>query len=138
LTRHAERLLAPLRERFQAASRVVLAATRLDGRVASASYTFALPTAAAGSVRLGLEAALDRVAWDGQPAVEIVLTLAGITDRPGQQLTLFDLNPDSRARLQTILNRLAARFGSDAFRLAALTDPDSPLPERRTSWRTFA
>ena len=137
LALHAERLLAPLRERFQAVSRVVLAVTRVDGRIVSSSYTFAMPAAAATPVRLGLEAALDRIAWDEQPAVELTLTLAGITDLPGQQLTLFDLDPDSRSRLRATLDRLAARFGPDAFRLAALTDPDNLLPERRISWSRF-
>src|SRR5450759_118880 len=137
LGRHAERLLVPLRERFQVISRVALSVTRADGRVVPAGYTFALPAAAPGPVRFALATALDRVAWDGQPASEITLTLAGITDLPGRQLTLFDLNPDSRARLQATLDQLAARFGPDAFRFASLTDPDNPLPERRVSWRTY-
>jgi hypothetical protein len=143
LGQRAERLLSPLQERLQEAGRVTLLVTRADGRAVAASYTFPQPTAAAGVVRLGLAAALDRVAWDGQPAVEIALTLAGIQDAPGRQLALFDLaqaaaggnSPQGRARLEAALRRLAARFGPDAFRLAALVDPDNPLPERRVSWR---
>ena len=69
--------------------------------------------------------------WNGQGAAEITLTLAGITDAPGQQLTLFDLQDDSRARLTSLLDRLAARFGAEAFRLASLADPDHLLLERR-------
>jgi hypothetical protein len=73
--------------------------------------------------------------------MEVTLTLAGITDAPGQQLTLFEAGEsggDSRARLTATLDRLAARFGADAFRLATLADPDHPLPERRAAfapWR---
>ena len=137
LERQAEKLLAPLRERFQVISRVALSVTRADGRVVPAGYTFALPAAAPGPIRFALATALDRVVWDGQPAGEITLTLAGITDLPGRQLTLFDLNPDNQARLQATLDQLAARFGPDAFRFASLTDPDNPLPERRISWWTY-
>jgi protein ImuB len=137
LVHHAGRMLAPLHERLQAAGRAVLAVTRIDGRVIPAGYTFPMPTAALERVRLGLAAALDRVAWDGQAAAEITLTLAGITDAPGPQLTLFDFDVDGRARLRATLDRLVARFGPDAFRLATLTDPHNPLPERRASWRKY-
>jgi hypothetical protein len=69
--------------------------------------------------------------------IEVTLTLAGITDAPGQQLTLFDtgeIGGDSRARLTVTLDRLAARFGTEAFRLAMLADPDHLLPERRAAF----
>ncbi len=143
LGQRAERLLSPLQESLQEAGRVTLLVTRADGRTVPASYTFPQPTAAAGAVRLGLAAALDRITWDGQPAVEIALTLAGIQDAPGRQLALFDLaqaaaggnSPQGRARLEAALRRLAAGFGPDAFRLATLVNPDNPLPERRVSWR---
>ena len=108
----------------------------MAGRCRSATCS-PQPTAAAEPIRLALAAAVARVAWHDEGAAEIVLTLAGITDAPGGQLTLFDLTPDSRARLSATLDRLAARFGADAFRLASLTDPDNPLPERRASWQNF-
>jgi hypothetical protein len=81
---------------------------------------------------------LSRAAWDGQAAADVTLTLAGITDAPGEQLALFDAGEDSRSRLSALLDRLAARFGPDVFRLATLADPEDPLPERRASlagWR---
>jgi hypothetical protein len=126
-------LLPPLQERFQAAAYVELTVTRTDRRVIPVRHTFALPTAASEPVRLAVAGALDRVTWDGEPATEISLTLGGITDAPARQLTLFDFDSDNRARLQATLDRLSARFGPDSFRLAALIDPDDPLPERRTS-----
>jgi nucleotidyltransferase/DNA polymerase involved in DNA repair len=134
LWRRGERLLAPLQERFQAVSRIALLATRADGRIVPGSHTFPQPAAAAAAVRLGLATALDRVAWDEQPAAEITLTLAGITDAPGRQLTLFDLDYDNSSRLQHTLDRLATRFGPEAFRFAVLASPENPLPERRVSW----
>ena len=75
--------------------------------------------------------------WDGQGAAEITLTLAGITDAPAQQLTLFDPQDDDRARLSALLDRLAARFGADAFRLASLADPDHLLLERRAAFQPW-
>jgi protein ImuB len=139
LMHRAGKLLTSLARRLQAASRITLAVTRVDGRVVPVSHTFPLPTAAAEPVRLAIGAALGRVAWERQAASEITLTLAGITDAPGEQLALFDGGEDSsRSRLNTLLDRLAARFGPEAFRLATLADPDNPLPERRASlagWR---
>jgi len=138
LMHRAGKLLASLAGRLQAASRVTLQVTRADGRIVPAGHTFPLPTAADEPVRLAIRAALGRVAWEGQGAAEITLTLGGITDAPGEQRTLFDVAEDSRSRLGALLDRLATRFGPEAFRLATLADPDNPLPERRVSlagWR---
>jgi protein ImuB len=138
LMQRTGKLLVSLAARLQAAGRVVLEITRADGRVVPVSHTFPQPTAAVEPVRLAVGAALSRAAWDGQAAAEITLTLAGITDAPGEQLALFDAGEDNRSHLSALLERLAARFGPDAFRLATLADPDNPLPERRASlagWR---
>jgi nucleotidyltransferase/DNA polymerase involved in DNA repair len=138
LMHRAGKLLSSLAGRLQAASRVTLEITRADGRVVPVSHAFPLPTAAAEPVRLAIGAALGRVAWEGQGATEITLTLAGITDAPGEQLALFDVEENSRSRLGVLLDRLATRFGPEAFQLATLTDPDNPLPERRAGlsrWR---
>jgi hypothetical protein len=53
---------------------------------------------------------------------------------PGQQLALFELQDDGRARLSVLLSRLSERFGADAFRLASLADPDNLLLERRATF----
>ena len=136
LLQRADRLLGPLRDRLQAVARLLLTITRADGRTIPVSHTFPQPTAAAEPVRLALAGLLDRVPWDGQGAAEITLTLAGITDAPAQQLTLFDPQDDDRARLSP-LDRLAARFGADAFRLASLADPDNLLLERRADFQPW-
>jgi nucleotidyltransferase/DNA polymerase involved in DNA repair len=138
LVQRSAKLLASLAGRLQAASRINLEVVRADRRVVPVSHVFPLPTAAVEPVRLAIGAALGRVAWEGQGAVEITLTLAGITDAPGEQLALFDVEEGGRSRLDALLDRLAARFGPEAFRLATLTDPDNSLPERRASlarWR---
>ena len=137
LLQRADRLLVPLRDRLQAVARILLAITRADGRTIPVSHTFPLPTAAAEPVRLALVSLLDHMTWDGQGAAEITLTLAGITDAPAQQLTLFDPQDDDRARLSALLDRLAARFGADAFRLASLADPDHLLLERRAAFQPW-
>jgi nucleotidyltransferase/DNA polymerase involved in DNA repair len=134
LLARADKLLAPLRERLQAAARLALNVTRADGRVIPVSHTFPLPTAALPTVRHALASLLDRITWAGEGAAEVVVILAGITDAPSPQLTLFDLDgadDDQRGRLTATLERLAARFGADAFRLATLADPDHLLIERR-------
>lgn len=139
LLRQANKLLTPLRDQLQAIARVLLHVTRADGRTIPLAHIFPHPTAAAEPVRLALAGLLARAPWDGQAAAEIVLTLAGITDAPGHQLLLFeDAADDNRARLTATLDRLAARFGADAFRLASLADPDNLLFERRAAfgpWR---
>ena len=137
LIRRADRLLVPLRDRLQALARLLITITRADDRVIPVSHTFPVPTAAAEPVRLALVSLLERVTWDGQGAVEITLTLAGITDAPAQQLTLFDPQDDDGARLSALLARLAARFGADAFRLASLSDPDHLLLERRAAFQPW-
>ena len=137
LIRLADRLLIPLRDRLQAVARILLTITRADGRMIPVGHTFPLPTAAGAPVGLALAGLLDRVAWDGQDAAEMALTLAGISDAPTQQLTLFDPLDDGRARLSALLERLAARFGADAFRLASLSDPDHLLLERRATFQPW-
>lgn len=146
LTYRAEQLLTPLRGQLQAVGRVRLVATRADGRVVAGGHVFPLPTAARETVRLGLAAALDRLTWDEQPAVEITLTLGDIRDGPVQQLTLFDASlwsaedgdaRHNRAALRAVLDQLAARYGPDAFRMAILNNAGHPLPERRAGWRPF-
>lgn len=140
LRRQADRLLAPLRDRLQAVGRLALHITRADGRTIPLTHVFPQPTAAAEPVRLALAGLLERMTWDGESATEITLTLAGITDAPGSQLTLFDLDgadDGNRTRLTATLDRLAARFGADAFRLASLADPDNLLFERRAAFQPW-
>lgn len=138
LAHRADRLLDPLRDRLQAIARILLTITRADGRTIPVTHVFPQPTAAAGPVRLALTNLLARAPWEGQGATEITLTLAGITDTPGQQLTLFvDTTDNTRTRLTATLDRLAARFGANAFRLASLTDPDNLLLERRAAFQSW-
>ncbi len=136
LMARAAKLLAPLHARLQAVGRLTLAITRADGRSFPANHIFPLPTAHTEAIRAALSAALDRVAWDGEGAAEITLTLADITDAPAQQLALFDA-PTPRALLAATLDRLSARFGPQTFQMAVLADPVHPLPERRVTWRMF-
>ncbi len=140
LVARADRLLAPLRDRLQAAARLLLSVTRGDGRVVPVSHTFPLPTTELAPMRHALASLLARVTWDDEGAAEVVVTLAGITDAPSPQLTLFDLDgadDDNRARLTATLDRLAVRFGADAFRLASLADPDHRLLERRAAFQPW-
>lgn len=135
LLQRAERLLRPLRGRLQAIARLLLAVTRADGRTIPISHTFPLPTAAWEAIRLALAGLLPRLTADGQGVTEVTLTLAGITDTPGQQLALFaDTTAAPRSRLTATVDRLAGRFGADAFRLACVPDPDHVLLERRAAF----
>jgi nucleotidyltransferase/DNA polymerase involved in DNA repair len=135
LWKQVQRLLLPLQERMQAISRINLTATRVDGRVLPSTHTFPVPTAAGERVRLALGTAFDRIRWEEQPATEFTVSLAGITDAPCPQLTLFDFDTDNHKRLHKALEHLALRYGETTFCQAALVDPDNLLPERRASWR---
>jgi protein ImuB len=136
LLRQANALLEPVRRQLQAVSRLELLVTRGDRRAVAASHVFPAPTALTNTVRLALGALLERLAWDGEGAADATLTLAAITDAPAPQLTLFD-TPSPRETLALTLDGLAARYGRDAFRMAVLSEPDHPLPERRASWQEF-
>ena len=136
LVRKAEKLLRPVREQLQAIGWLGLAITRADRRTISVKHTFPMPTAAGSSVKLALDRVLGRVSWNGEGATDVRLTLGDITDAPPQQLSLLDM-PTPRETLTATLEQLAARYGPDVFRLAVLTEPDHPLPERRVSWQRF-
>jgi protein ImuB len=155
LMQRAEPLLAALRRQLQVAGRVRLTATRADGRIVAGGHIFPQPTAVSETVRWGVAAALDRLAWDRQPAAEITLALADIRDQPAQQLALFSAGQwpaentagqwpaeaeadRDRASLREVVEQLAPRYGAHTFRRAALHSPDHPLAERRAGWRPFA
>ena len=95
-------------------------------------HTFPQPTAAAEPVRLALAAAcwhacLGRAGRGGDH-----LTLAGITDAPGRQLTLFDLTADdNRARLDRDPGPSGGALRGGRLPAGTLADPDNLLPERR-------
>jgi nucleotidyltransferase/DNA polymerase involved in DNA repair len=135
LWRAADRLMAPVRERFQAISRIRLAAVRADGQTVVVQHTFPLPTAAMASIRLTVGNLMERLPIGIEGVSELALTLAGISDLPVQQLSWLDLASEApntdRARLDETLALLADRYGSDAFHLARLADAAHPLPERR-------
>jgi hypothetical protein len=136
LMRKADALLSPLRDQLQAAGWLALSITRGDRRVIPVKHTFPLPTALGNTVKLALSGVLERVTWDGEGAADVTLTFGDITDAPVQQLSLFD-TPSPRALLTATLQKLAARYGADTFCMAALTEPDHPLAERRVSWQRF-
>lgn len=137
LMRRATQLLQPLNARLQAIGRLRLAIQRSDRRLVSVGHTFPLPTAASLTIKLAISSALERVPWEGEAATDITLTLADITDAPVHQLSLLDVTPTPREVLSATLDRLAARFGPNTFRMAMLSDPSHPLPERRANWKEF-
>jgi hypothetical protein len=130
-----------LRDQLQAIGWLGLDVTRGDRRTVSVKHTFPMPTAVGSSVKLALDRVLGRVEWTvgpdaGEGATDVSLTLGDITDAPAQQLSLLDI-PTPRETLIATLDKLAARYGRDAFCMAALTEPDHPLAERRVSWQKF-
>jgi hypothetical protein len=135
--RKTDTLLKPVRGRLQAVGWLSLTVTRGDRRtLLPVQHTFAMPTAASGPIKLAFEKLLSRVAWEGEGAWDIAVTLGDITDAPAQQLSLLDA-PTPREQLAATLAQLAARYGRDTFCIASLTEPDHPLPERRVSWQQF-
>lgn len=95
---------------------------------------FPEPTSAAEAIERLLLARLERVP---PPAAvsRLELELAGVEPAAGQQLPLFVPQAARDARLGWQLARLALTYGEDRIRRFQLLDPESPLAERRWSWR---
>jgi len=96
---------------------------------------FPEPTADVEAIERLLFARLERT----PPAAAVArlgLELAGAEPAAGQQLQLFVPQAARDARLGWQLARLAMTFGEEAIRRVELTDPETPLPERRWRWRS--
>jgi len=95
---------------------------------------FPEPTADAEAVERLLFARLER---EPPPAAvqRLDLELRGTTPAAGQQLPLFVPKAARTARLDWQLARLALTYGEDRVRRVAITDPETPLPEDRWTWR---
>lgn len=133
----AGRLVAPLlagvRERLQACGQVRLALAFEDGSAQEGTRSFLFPTADEALVERAVAQLLDRMRWPAA-AVALTVTLEQIQDVVLEQLTLFPGESDRERKLQEVQRYLAARFGANRLRRAALLRPDAPLPEWRVGW----
>jgi hypothetical protein len=92
----------------------------------------------------------ERMHWPSG-ATGLAVTLAQIQDVVAEQLALFPLEDERRAKIQEVERYLSTRFGYSPFgispkassslgssrlRRPALTQPNAPLPEWRVSWQS--
>jgi protein ImuB len=126
-------LLSRLRDSLQACGQVRLTVNFDDGDVQEQVRTFLFPLADEGRVVEALVGLLDRMQWRAA-ASALAVVLEQIQDAPAEQLSLFPLHDEKRARLQEVQRYLAARFGSPCLRRAVLSRPGAPLPEWRVDW----
>jgi len=104
-----------------------------DGTRQEQTRTFLFPLAEEDRVVRALAALLDGMSWSAD-AVGLSVALEQIQDVFAEQLTLFPLEDERRAKLREVQRYLAARFGRNCLRRAVLAQPGAPLPEWRVGW----
>lgn len=132
-------LLAELRSRLQACGQVRLTVHFGNAGSQECARAFLLPVAGEDRVVGALGQLLDAVRWPAA-ALGLHVALEQIQDAVPEQLSLFP-GADARAlvsadehRLDEVRRYLAARFGANCLRRAALVQPGAPLPEWRVGW----
>ncbi len=139
LERLVSPLLAELRDNLQACGQVRLTVRFDDGSVQERERAFLFPVAREEGFVRALGQLLEGLAWPA-PATALAVSLAQIQDAVAEQLTLFPLENERRAKLHEVERYLVTRFGASAWggsrlRRAVLIQPGAPLPEWRVGWR---
>jgi hypothetical protein len=91
------------------------------------------PTAQKTAILGVLEQLVDKMSWPA-PVTAISITLERIQDAVMEQLSLFPTADERENKLREVQRYLAARFGANCLRRAALVQPGAPLPEWRVGW----
>ena len=133
LERLVRPMLAELRGNLQACGQARLTVHFDDGSTEERTRTFLYPTAEEGLVTRALEQLLERIHWSA-PATTLAVVLEQIQDAVVEQLTLFPADNERERKLQQVQQYLAARFGPNRLRRAAVLKPNAPLPEWRIGW----
>lgn len=132
-----QRLLSPLTVRLQSSLRACgqlrLAVHLDDGRVREDTRTFLHPTAEMEPILNAAALLLDRIRWTA-PAVALRVALERIQDAVFEQLVLFEADRQRDAQLRQAQRYLAARFGENRLKRAAVVHPLAPLPEWCIGW----
>lgn len=132
LHRLAAPLLAELHAGLRACGQARLAIQFDDGSAQEQARAFLFPVADDRVLR-ALEQLLDGLRWPAG-AVAMRVTLDQIQDAVPEQLSLFPGESVREQKLDEVRRYLAARFGANRLRRAALVQPGAPLPEWRVSW----
>jgi hypothetical protein len=125
-------LLSELRGDLRACGRLRLRVEYDDGSTEERSRAFVYPTADESAILRALEQLLDGMSWPA-PATALNVALEQIQDAVIEQLSLFG-ESERENKLRQVQRYLAARFGANCLRRAALVQPDAPLPEWRVGW----
>jgi protein ImuB len=130
-------LLSELAGHLRACGRVRLAVRYDDGGAEERARAFLLATADEPVILRALEQLALKMSWPA-PAAALTVTLEQIEDVVIEQLTFFPAEDEReharRRRLREVERYLAARFGANCLRRAALVQPGAPLPEWRVGW----
>jgi nucleotidyltransferase/DNA polymerase involved in DNA repair len=126
-------LLGELRESLRACGQLCLAIRYNNGYIEERSRTFLLPTVDETAIASALEQLADKMSWPA-PVVALTVTLDQIQEIVIEQLTLFPGENERKRKLREVQRYLAARFGANCLRRAAMVYPGAPLPEWRVGW----
>jgi nucleotidyltransferase/DNA polymerase involved in DNA repair len=143
LNRLVSPMLGDLREGLRACGQLGLAVRYGNGHIEERTRAFILPTADESTIVRALEQLVDKMSWPAS-ATALSVTLEQIQDVVIEQLTLFPADGPQRVgyprgsererKLCEVQRYLAARFGANCLRRAALVHPRAPLPEWRVGW----
>jgi protein ImuB len=126
-------LLSDLRAGLQACGQVRLAVQFDDGSLQERARTFLVPVSHEDRAVQALAQLLEGMHWPAG-VTGLAVTLEQIQDAAVEQPSLFPLNDERAGRLREVERYLAARFGANRLRRAALSRPGAPLPEWRVGW----
>lgn len=126
-------MLAELQGNLQACGQVRLTVHFDDGSTQERTRSFLFPAAEASLIIRALEQLLDKMRWSAG-ATALSVALEQIQDAVMEQLTLFPAENERERKLCEVQRYLAARFGANRLRRAALVQPGAPLPEWRVGW----
>ena len=137
-------LLAELRANLQACGQVRLTVHFDGGSAQEQARSFLFPVTEEDRVVRALGQLLDGIDWRAA-VTAMTVSLAQIQDAVAEQLTLFPLENERKAKLWEVERYLADRFGAPAFgkipkaghrlRRPVLCQPGAPLPEWRIGWQ---
>jgi protein ImuB len=130
-------LISDLAARLRACGQIRLTVQYDDGQTQERARAFLLATADASAILRALEQLVGKLSWPA-PATALAVRLEQIEDVVIEQLTFFPAEDERERqrhrRLREAQRYLAARFGANCLRRAALLQPGAPLPEWRVGW----
>ena len=130
-------LLGDLRGSLRACGQLHLTVRYSNSHIEEHTRAFILPTAGEAAIVGALEQLVDKMSWPA-PVIALNCALEQIQEAVIEQLTLFPGENERERKLREVQRYLAARFGANCLRRAALVQPGAPLSEWRVGWNEAA